>query len=241
MISHWLLGSLRTLPFPAYSIKKCGSSPHGLRCFSSAVTEQVSPSPKCRAPSMGFRPQSRHRDQQIRRRRSQTPAYTLRPQGFSPSRRLLPAKNPCGLVSCHNHVRGSPFRGFPSRAAVITFRQLRTLMPLPEVAYQPESWRQRPPTRLQGLDPPVESVSSSTDVTPHRTPSPSWDFSLPRVFLPPALRRPEPPLPSMGLVAGPFMLTPATTLRSINPPADRLVSLETADPSEVLPPRLPPS
>jgi len=46
------------------------------------------------------------------------------PSGFSPSRCLLSAKLPCGLVSCHNHARGSPYRGFPSRSAVTPSRTL---------------------------------------------------------------------------------------------------------------------
>lgn len=240
MVSHWLLGSFRTLPFPADSIKNCGSSPHGLRCFLSAVTEQVSPITEVSSAFHGVRsPIAASGSAGSIREFPGSRLCALRPQGFSPSRRLLPAKTPCGLVSCHNHVRGSPSRGFPSRAAAVAFQRPCTLLPLPELACQPESWRQRPPTRLQGLDPPYESVSSGTDVTPHQAPIPSWDFILPRVFLPPALETAEPPPPSMGLATGPFTLTPAATLRSINPPVDRLVSLETADPSKVFPPRLP--
>jgi len=188
VVSHWLLGSLRTLPFPADSIKNYGSSPHGLRCFLSAVTEQASPVTEVSEHlPWGLVPNCDIGISRFDTRGPKLPPLRAPPSGFLTLSASAPCQNPCGLVSCHSHIRGSPSRGFPSRAAAVTFRQPHTLMPLSKFAYQPESWRQRPSTRLQGFNPPVESVSSGTDVTPHKAPIPSWDFTLPRVFLPPAL------------------------------------------------------
>jgi hypothetical protein len=64
---------------------------------------------------------------------------------------------PCGFISPHYHVQGSPFRGFPSRTAVTPrrrpvpsrrWRRLATHTSLRE--------RHKPPPRPQGF-PPCES------------------------------------------------------------------------------------
>jgi hypothetical protein len=61
---------------------------------------------------------------------------------------------PCGFVSPHSHVQGSPFRGFPSRTAVAPCRRPVALAsvgdgPLLAVAHQ----RHVPPPRPQGFTP----------------------------------------------------------------------------------------
>jgi len=191
---------------------------------------------------MGFSPLSRHQNQQVRYGRSQAPTITRSTLRVShPLGVCSLPKIPCGLVSCHNHVRGSPFRGFPSRAATITFQQPCTLMPLAKFACQPESWRQRPSSRLQGFE-------SARRVRELRHGCYSAPDSDPLMGFHPSSGVPStsvgdgnPPPPSRGLIVGAFKLTPTTALRSINPPVDRLASLEAADPSRVSPPRLPPS
>lgn len=141
-----------------------------------------------RAPSIGFRPQSRHRSQQVRHGRSQTPAVRAPPSGFltlSASASCQDPLRPCfmpqprpgfslqgvSLASSHSHLSAAVYppvvgQGLPA---------------------SPKAGASAPRLDFRVFNPPVESVSSGTDVTPHQAPIPSWDFIPPRVFLPPAL------------------------------------------------------
>jgi hypothetical protein len=113
--------------------------------------------------------------------------FALHPQGFSPSRRLLPARTLVTLFHATTTSGVLPPGVFPREQPRSPFSSRVPSCRFSKFAYQPESWRRRPSTRLQGFDPPVESVSSGTDVTPHQASIPSWDFIPLRVFLPPAL------------------------------------------------------
>jgi hypothetical protein len=88
------------------------------------------------------------------------------PDGFRPPR-------PRGLVSSHNHVRDSPFRGFPRHPAEASFD-----VPCPPVVGHrllprvAPRLRHRCP-RLQGLAPGCDPLSSTRRFRPRRDPIPS--------------------------------------------------------------------
>jgi hypothetical protein len=81
---------------------------------------------------------------------------------------------PCGFVSPRCHVQGSPFRGFPSRAAVLPRRQPcpRAVVDRPLLKVAPQ--RHELPTRPQGLVPRENPSSRSSGFSRRPDPIPSW-------------------------------------------------------------------
>jgi hypothetical protein len=94
---------------------------------------------------------------------------------------------PCGFVSPHSHVQGSPFRGFPSRTAVAPRRRPAC----PRVGWRrfaadscpPAPRSAAPPSGLYSVR---ESVAESTVFSRRPDPIPSWAFLPPG---PPSRRR----------------------------------------------------
>jgi len=87
--------------------------------------------PSHRPPELGYRPSaslgvafpsSRHRPAASLRRASHVPSPSV--LGVSHALDGFCRHWPCGFVSPHSHVQGSPFRGFPSRTAEPPRRRL---------------------------------------------------------------------------------------------------------------------
>ena len=101
-----------------------------------------------------------------------------------------------GLVSSHNHVRDSLFRGFPRCQAVLSHRQsvlscrLRN-SPLSELPH----WCQFQPRRLQSVAPGSDPLSSTGGLDLPTTRSP-LGLSTPAGFSPGTLKTPSRPLRS---------------------------------------------
>jgi hypothetical protein len=106
---------------------------------------------------------------------------------------------PCGFVSPHSHVQGSPFRGFPPRTAVAPRRRPVALASVGDGSLLTVA-RQRhvPPPRPQGFSPcgnPLPNLRCLA-ADPARSPP---GLSLLQVFALDAVRMPSHPLPLVTL------------------------------------------
>jgi hypothetical protein len=120
---------------------------------------------------------------------------------------------PCGLVSCRSHVRDSPYRGFPSRAAVPAFRQAepscRCRASPTNLAARASSAR---PDFRASRHPGIRCVQRKCYPTP--APDPLLGFSSLGFSLSPRRKR-LPASSSHELRPGPFTLIPVPALRSV--------------------------
>ena len=136
---------------------------------------------------------------------------------------------PCGFVSPRCHVQGSPFRGFPSRAAALPHRQPCPLAvadrSLPEVAPQ----RHQLPARPQGLVPRENPSSRSTGFSRRPDPIPSWASPPPGVS--PRTRRTGSPFAPLSILSVQASQSPAPMTLSVSLFEARPISPETDRPA----------
>jgi hypothetical protein len=86
---------------------------------------------------------------------------------------------PCGFISPHSHVQGSPSRGFPSRTAVAPRRRPVALASVDDgslLTLPPAPLPVAPPSGLYSVR---ESVAESTVFSRRPDPIPSWAFLPP--------------------------------------------------------------
>jgi hypothetical protein len=116
---------------PSPMTRAMGSSSRTLP-VSSRVSRACHPPSAFRlgAPSLGFLPPSRHQSAESTGAGVPIPLRSVLDVSHVLDGFLL--HRPCGLVSSRNHVRGSLFRGFPSRPAVRARRP-----PLPSCRFRP--------------------------------------------------------------------------------------------------------
>jgi hypothetical protein len=181
-LSGWPLGSPRTT-VPRATVKKRGSSSRGLHAplvFHRATPAEV---PQDFSTSHGVPLPIAASEDRIHSH-GKLPRLPLRSalrvshplDGFRPDL-------PCGLISCRNHVRDSPFRGFPSRAAVPALRRAVPSCRCARLAYRSEDRRQLHTPRLQGFRHPGIR-SSPARVLPRTGARSPPELHLPRVFSP---------------------------------------------------------
>jgi hypothetical protein len=107
------------------------------------------------------------------------PSSTLRSAlGVPPALDGLLHHVPCGFVSPHNHVQGSPFRGSTTSRSRTGFSPAPALLPFRRPHLRPRS-RRHVRLRLQGFAPRDEYDGLRWTVRSTRTPCPSWDLSPP--------------------------------------------------------------
>ncbi len=147
-----------------------------------------------RAPSLGFRPSSRHRLAESTRHGHPRPT-PFRPRRFSRPRRFPPPRDFAGLFHPATTSRVPLFRGFPWREAV---RARRPPLPscrcrLPPALQFPDELQVHATAFRALLRSPIRRSTQRFRPRPARSPP---ELSLPRVLLRTPSERPSPLLPT---------------------------------------------
>jgi hypothetical protein len=174
-------------------VQQSGSSPRGISASSelsqtpsAALPEHpLSRIPARSAPSLGFLPSSRHpRSASTHRGSSQDPLRSALRVSHPPDGFLRAAAR--GLVSCHSHVQGCTFRGFPPlRTTVLPLDSLDLLAFCSRRPSEQRAARASPTGRdLEAVLRP-EMRPPAPGVIPRPVALPSWCSASPGLSLPP--------------------------------------------------------